>query len=1855
LPEPLVNPEPIDQDDGGQFLIRQRRAAQLSAMQGLEDNPDDAARAGEIAQSTGADPRLVYGNLDEYQQQHKAALTSALLAGNPRLIDYVNSHPLADKVSNDDWGQLDKISDTIGNAFTHTRDIAKTVGSALGHDLREGYKSGVQEFGDQPLLMPYDPPSPQNRAEFAMQRGLNYPLGYGIRNALDLYMRGLSAATMGTASTLGSLVEQMGIPGARTVAETGAQALMDPGFWASLPPLEGVPVGQAVASIIRGIHDYTGRPITPENIKQIEDATKQVENADRVSDPWARAGVEPPAGLNNLTDQGHDQQIKMDMDGLDAIQKETQKSTTIERSPQSYSAFLDAHPEIRGRNALISPEGIEKLYPEDKLPEAGDGKLGDVPDISAKIQAARADGGDVGVPVRDLVQLEPEVYRDLHDFIRTRKGGFTLEDGKEERNTTFEDIGTYHGLAELDQNPSIDQRYVDTANAVEQAARLKLRSLEKLEAALAKLPTFQNERQELWGTHYQIIPRKEFFDNEVKIIDAVNAEIEKLFPTGKGPRIGAARELGKVSEKGDRPVQGLFSTSLDHDFAPVMLWSMKADSPLGTVRHEAIHALYRMGFFKQSEWDALQNAAEKGDWVGKHDIAPRYKDPNVWLEEAIAEEFKHWRDSYRPGHVASGVFGRILELFRSIHRALRSVLGFEPTADDLFRRVEAGEIGAREPTMPMGPMQARITLGQEEERPKLPAAIGQTLKENKKYQELISKENEETLKYRQKIAERAERERQTQAWKDNEGPVREEAARDLQSRPDIAVDRFLREGNLYGDKVRRVRLDGSKLTQQQKEMLSPEHYGAQGLDPDDLASRFGYHSGDALVAALTRLEKERQREDLTPTAYFNQLRDIETERRMRERYGSLEENILQAAKDHVFSPTLMERIHEEMLAIGQAAHGRLLDISKEDVKAWAKKSFDSLPLEDHDSDKYLATVGRIGRKVEQALLEEKPTDAFKFAQQRAIQAHYARFALDLEKLRASHENMVRPLLRATSERVPGEYMNWIHQILARTGYNVRRLESSVRDAINRRGEKTLQEFVASKNYDKEVYSDDELSTHVGQQMPVAHFLFDDGYNKPVGKMLPPEFKAYSDSIKTLVHNGRMESRVDVQGKKEALRDLIDNKMIPQMQRAMGEGKELSAGLQPKKLTSAIGASLLRVENWFNRLDLDNPRGVHNQAIIRKMFDRANYLAKLEKEFDKKFRELWDYVPSNKKIDNDLFIDPATNGLMDLRDHNLMAILQNAGNKLQQLKLFTPYGVKVERGMQWLFQHTTKADWDRSQRLGDFFNEIFELSQLMYEDLSGVAPDKIDLEPIHTPFGTYRGWYHPLVADPMRGGTSARNLGDLIEESGFYRPTTPAGYTKARTGALYPILLDFSAIPFKIKTMLNDIAMRPAITDIAKIFYDQKFKSAFARFFGEQYREELIPWLRDAAGQRAYITPAQRFWLVGAEAVRENIINQLIGLNPGTVMKHGMTAGLLSMREVGIQSFWREFVKLYAHDPVTGERNYQFAIRNSEELQRRMRTWVETITGGQVTMFQPMGKLATMREMMQYFGAFPVAISDFASAVPTWLAKYRDVANEVGHGEAVFEADRAVRRAHGSTATVARPGIMRAGGFVNYLVPFYNFFNTILNLKYEMAWKAKLVLEKRALDGKGITDISPDGIITLNPRSYRDLDNRALEFKGGASKIPHILGGVFVGSIAVAAIEQLVDPIDWPQGESAWKHFGKVLGYGEATSYPIGRDVINTIMRGASTSAGIYTTTFEKIKTFFGDLERGKQSMSPEHAGKTIRDFNSLFGILTGLTNEEIGKVGQYVTSIVKGKEHPRTAVDIYRGIRRGTQVERKAR
>jgi len=139
--------------------------------------------------------------------------------------------------------------------------------------------------------------------------------------------------------------------------------------------------------------------------------------------------------------------------------------------------------------------------------------------------------------------------------------------------------------------------------------------------------------------------------------------------------------------------------------------ALKAKNPMGTLRHETIHALKELGAFTDQEWKLLESAAKK-DWINKFIKGRNAQDGRslyeaykaIYLddkgslegfddyitEEAIADAFKYFNANGVPVSAIGVIFRKIKAFLESLGNGF-SGLGFQ-TADQVFKRVEMGKM-----------------------------------------------------------------------------------------------------------------------------------------------------------------------------------------------------------------------------------------------------------------------------------------------------------------------------------------------------------------------------------------------------------------------------------------------------------------------------------------------------------------------------------------------------------------------------------------------------------------------------------------------------------------------------------------------------------------------------------------------------------------------------------------------------------------------------------------------------------------------------------------------------------------------------------------------------------------------------------------------------------------------------------------------------------------------------------------------------------------------------------------------------------------------------------------------------------
>ena len=137
------------------------------------------------------------------------------------------------------------------------------------------------------------------------------------------------------------------------------------------------------------------------------------------------------------------------------------------------------------------------------------------------------------------------------------------------------------------------------------------------------------------------------------------------------------------------------------------------------------------------------------------------------------------------------------------------------------------------------------------------------------------------------------------------------------------------------------------------------------------------------------------------------------------------------------------------------------------------------------------------------------------------------------------------------------------------------------------------------------------------------------------------------------------------------------------------------------------------------------------------------------------------------------------------------------------------------------------------------------------------------------------------------------------------------------------------------------------------------------------------------------------------------------------------------------------------------------------------------------------------------------------------------------------------------------------------------------------------------------------------------------------------------------VESMITPIPGEDHTPWGIRAAKAIAFDLASSWPGVRDIVSAWAAGRDPSAGLIGTGFKTITDTARDFGKGQMTFSREHAGVLLKHGFQLFGTLTGLTNAQEGKMAEFLHNWYRGKERPRGAMDIWKGLSTGTTKERK--
>jgi hypothetical protein len=1092
-------------------------------------------------------------------------------------------------------------------------------------------------------------------------------------------------------------------------------------------------------------------------------------------------------------------------------------------------------------------------------------------------------------------------------------------------------------------------------------------------------------------------------------------------------------------------------------------------------------------------------------------------------------------------------------------------------------------------------------------------SIGITEPEFKRYSDKIERAEAYVLERAVKLNKSRIAEHLSGEWKRNEAEIRTEITSELTNSGAFAAEKFFRD---------------NKIT------LAHERAAEVA---DELAPLFGFDNGQDLLAGLQSIETERAASGKGPQT---QLRDAIKERTdtlMEERYGRLPENIAQEAREIALADHSFDIMAEEVALLAKAA-GVTPPLSRTEMVYWAKGRFEASNMsEAANYEKHQRAVTRNGREAEKALLKGDFVEALQAKQKQMLAATLAKESLALQRLVDTTERKIDRLSsEQTIKSIDQQHLEQIREMLQSVG--VQQIHVPTLPTA------PLADFV----------------NEAEGQLAVAPWLFK---NPPaIRDMTVTQFREFTDSLKSMEHVGRWATKLEnAQGEAELQNVVFD--AVKELQRFPFKDQPTNNPSFGQRLTSfgrkIVGMHLL-VERALDYTDKFNPHGPLTEWLDRPLRDANVKEIQLTEQVVRDLKDLRQHTTPEilENIPNALIPDALDKtGFMKMTRQNLRVLMLNMGNWSNMRKLVEGFGVNEADLRRFVDSNAKASDVAWVNGIWKVFDRLKPEADAVQTKDTGVPVDTIEGMPWDIKGGKLNGGYYPLSYDPYNSDITGHIARPLFDR-GYFSAATPHGYTKQRTEYSGAIDLSGNMLASKLRGMVHDIAFRLPVRNANKLIENQEFRTAMAQYWGKEVADLLPGWLRDIANSHNIDDNYAQGLVRASSLIRQNVVSTLIAYNPGTFIKHGFTAAVMSADRIGLgpllgslknmglsgaaknlkdiawkadripdEAFMESF-RAALDQGQRGENARQFVMDSSAVMRARQRQYDENIRGAvdQITNAGLVQTAADFRQRQMLYQRMAVTFSDQMSAMPTWLAAYKKAyASGESHADAVFIADKEVSRAHGSGFVGDKPLVSRAantatGEFSRWFTTLYNFWNHQQNNQFQLAWDA-------AARFRG----NPGGEPGANAASI-------------SRRLALIMGIIF--------IEEMAGPAKDEHGH------GLLTQLAFATTRFLGggyiglREVTNGLAHGYEPSTGMIGTLFKGGTEVAKDLAKAT-GYKAGVAKDWIRNTMTAIGFATGVGGTQLGRTGQFGYDVARGADRPRTFNDYRQGLRTGHSKARK--
>lgn len=876
-----------------------------------------------------------------------------------------------------------------------------------------------------------------------------------------------------------------------------------------------------------------------------------------------------------------------------------------------------------------------------------------------------------------------------------------------------------------------------------------------------------------------------------------------------------------------------------------------------------------------------------------------------------------------------------------------------------------------------------------------------------------------------------------QFWKDREAEVRKTVTEQVALEPIQQVVHFLKTGTLLSGEALPEGVEAYKLSK----VLLTARYGPDivksiprgtysvkdGIDSDVVAMAFGFDSGDAMITQMQAFEPREAR-----------INRIVKETMAREFPDLLQDSpaLADAAQQAVHRSSADQLLYRELVKLGQL-DAMVPPTNLLAVRQAAKDVIAKTRVRDLMPERFRRAEAKAGRLAYQAMRKGNVVQAAFHKRQQLLNHLLYREATDaIEMANDTYRffgKMAKPSYQERIGKAGQEYLEQINTLLTQYDFSrISGIEAERRVA-------SLSEWAATQM---------ERGIPIEITPAVLYTVNNINY-----RLLTVEhLQGVYDAGRQIYHVARNQNKLLAAAAKESFEATVSDVVAGIGQNHKIEPRE--PDYAPSKLAAvanffkAADAWHAKPEFLFRWLDGEEAFGPVHEALFEPIAQAENAESTMVLEANKRVEELFNLIPSDRRkqfLSRRIQVPGVSTRMSGATAVAVALNWGNTGNRQALLDgavagkpIFTPQQVDA------ILATLTKDEWAFVQGVWDYINEFWPQIAKLQQDMTGVAPEKVQAEPftVTTADGetvNLRGGYYPLAYDRNLSWTQqVQDLAADVQDIGtnsYTRAATRHGFTEARVGSGgRPVRLDLSVFSEHVLNVIHDLTHRKAVLDVQRLLDNSDVRNAIEGTAGRELYKSLRPWLVRVAGDRK--PPASPLEsLIGRARIGVTVVNMGLKVTTAVVQPIGY---LSSVESLGIAYARRGLTAFFANPAKLTAlvKEYSVSIRTRQQsFDRDVRDQTKRL----------LKKGPITRAQQSFF--FFTGLMDMAVAVPTWYGAYLksiETLKPGDHHAAVTYADSIVRTTQGSGAAKDLAQIQGGGELQRSFTLFYTYFNTLYN-------------------------------------------------------------------------------------------------------------------------------------------------------------------------------------------------------------------